>query len=74
MNQPNNDTTTNYNDPEFAEPPNLKVACVHLRHKLMYCDDRHATPGLVDDSSGTRTFYRVQTQQAACCKVRKLPV
>ncbi len=29
----------------------LKVCCQSIRHKLMYVDERHATPGLVDDSS-----------------------
>ncbi len=52
------------NDPELTGPLNLKIACIHLRHKLMHCDDRHATPGLVDDSSDTRTFYCVHTQAA----------
>ncbi len=57
-------STEHNHDPELAGPLNLKIACLHLRHKLMYCDDRHATPGLVDDSSDTRTFYCVQTQDA----------
>ncbi|MCA9312492.1 MAG: hypothetical protein KDA21_14860 [Phycisphaerales bacterium] len=39
----------------------LKPACVHLRHKLMYVDERQATPGMVDDSSDTRVFFCGQT-------------
>ena len=40
----------------------LQPACRHLRHKLMYVDERHATPGLVDDSSDTRVFFCVLSQ------------
>jgi hypothetical protein len=42
----------------------LEVACQHLRHKMMYVDERQATPGLVDDSSDTRVFFCVKTQDA----------
>jgi hypothetical protein len=42
-------------------PVQLKVSCMNIRHKLMYCDDRHATPGLVDDTSSTRVFFCVKT-------------
>ncbi len=31
--------------------------CLNLRHKLMYVDIDHMTPGLVDDSSETRIFW-----------------
>ena len=41
---------------------NLQPCCAHLRHKLMYCDARHATPGLVDNSSDTRVFFCTKTQ------------
>jgi hypothetical protein len=44
-------------------PVRLRVSCLHLRHKLMYCDERHATPGMVDDSSDTRVFWCVKTQE-----------
>ena len=43
---------------------NLKTACQSIRHKLMYVDDRHATPGMVDDSSDTRIFFCVKTQDS----------
>ncbi len=56
--------TTTDTDHEFTDPVHLQTTCLHLRHKLMYCDDRHATPGLVDDSSDTRTFFCIQTQAA----------
>ena len=53
------------NPPSNSEfrPVQLKVSCLHIRHKLMYCDDRHATPGLVDDTSSTRVFFCVKTQE-----------
>ena len=35
----------------------LKATCLNLRHKMMYVDERQNTPGLVDDSSGTRVFF-----------------
>ena len=44
-------------------PVTLKVSCLHIRHKLMYCDERHATPGLVDDTSDTRVFFCVKTHE-----------
>ena len=44
-------------------PVQLKVSCMNIRHKLMYCDDRHSTPGLVDDTSSTRVFFCVKTQE-----------
>jgi hypothetical protein len=47
--------------PEFR-PVTLRVSCLNIRHKLMYCDERHATPGLVDDTSDTRVFWCVKTQ------------
>lgn len=45
-------------------PVDLKVACLNLRHKMMYVDERQRTPGLVDDSSDTRVFFCVKTQDA----------
>ncbi len=42
----------------------LRVCCQSIRHKLMYVDERHATPGLVDDSSDTRVFFCVKTQES----------
>lgn len=45
-------------------PVQLRVACMNLRHKLMYVDERQSTPGLVDDSSDTRVFFCTRTQDA----------
>ena len=49
------------NDPR---PVKLQLSCLHIRHKMMFCDARHATPGMVDDSSDTRVFFCVKTQEA----------
>ncbi len=43
-------------------PVKLETSCLHLRHKLMYVDERQATPGMVDDSSDTRVFFCVLSQ------------
>jgi len=40
----------------------LVPACLHLRHKMMYVDDRHSRIGTVDDSSDTRVFFCAQNQ------------
>ena len=40
----------------------LQQACMSIRHKLMYVDSRQTTPGLVDDSSETRFFFCMKTQ------------
>ena len=45
-------------------PVELKVCCQSIRHKLMYVDERHATPGMIDDSSSTRIFFCVKTQES----------
>lgn len=42
-------------------PLTLKTACLNLRHKLMYVDERQAAPGMVDDSSDTRIFFCIKT-------------
>ncbi len=44
-------------------PLNMKPCCMNLRHKLMYCDPRQSTPGLVDDTSDTRVFLCSLTQE-----------
>ncbi len=44
-------------------PLKLKPCCLNLRHKMMYCDPRQATPGLVDDRSDTRVYLCVLTQE-----------
>ncbi len=49
------------NGNQFARPVNLQPACMNLRHKLMYCDERHARLGVVDVTSETRVFLCVRT-------------
>ena len=44
-------------------PVRLRTTCMHLRHKLMYCDARHAQRGLVDVNSDTRVFLCAKTQE-----------
>ncbi len=44
------------------KPLNLVSTCVSLRHKLMYVDVRHATPGLLDTNSDTRVYWCLKTQ------------
>lgn len=45
-------------------PVRLRVTCMHLRHKLMYVDQRHAYRGLVDVNSDTRVYWCACTQDA----------
>ncbi len=42
-------------------PLQLEPTCPQLRHKMMYCDERQNTPGLVDDTSDTRIFFCIQS-------------
>jgi len=42
---------------------NLKPACLHLRHKLMWVDARQSIPGMVDDSSDTRIFFCMKSHE-----------
>ncbi len=42
---------------------NMKPACLHLRHKLMWVDSRQQTPGMVDDSSDTRIFFCMRSHE-----------
>lgn len=46
------------------QEPRLSETCLHLRHKMMYVDERHAARGLVDDSSRTRIFHCAKTYEA----------
>ncbi len=46
------------------DPVKLKIACQNLRHKMMYVDERQQSVGLVDDSSDTRVFWCMRTQDA----------
>ncbi|MFG0328260.1 MAG: hypothetical protein ACF8PN_00020 [Phycisphaerales bacterium] len=45
------------------QPLRLIPTCAHLRHKMMYCDDRQMTPGEVDDQSTTRVFWCRKTME-----------
>ncbi len=58
---------------DTAQDVHLKPACAHLRHKLMYADERHQVRGMVDDNSDTRIFFCAQSgdclgpdQEASC--------
>lgn len=46
------------------KPVKLKVCCDHLRHKMMYVDEREAVRGLVDDSSDTRVYFCIRSQES----------
>lgn len=48
---------------DMDKPVKLQVACRNIRHKLMYVDERHMVPGMVDDSSGSRVFHCVKTME-----------
>ncbi|MBS0197153.1 MAG: hypothetical protein JSR77_10375 [Planctomycetes bacterium] len=50
-------------EPEDFRPVSLKVTCLHLRHKLMYVDERQNMPGMVDDESSTRIYFCTKTQE-----------
>lgn len=47
----------------FEAPLHLKPCCLNMRHKMMYCDPRQATPGLIDGTSETRVLLCVLTQE-----------
>lgn len=47
----------------FDKPLDLKPCCLNVRHKMMYCDPRQATPGLLDSTSDTRVLLCVLTQE-----------
>ncbi|MBL8875466.1 MAG: hypothetical protein JNM86_06690 [Phycisphaerae bacterium] len=47
----------------FDAPLHLKPCCLNMRHKMMYCDPRQATPGLIDGDSETRVLLCVLTQE-----------
>ncbi len=42
---------------------NLKSTCRHLRHKMMYCDERQMERGMVDVSSDTAVCFCIKTQE-----------
>lgn len=44
-----------------VDPPVLVPSCLHLRHKMMYVDDRQSLPGTVDDRSTTRVYWCTRT-------------
>ncbi|MDZ4755933.1 MAG: hypothetical protein SGJ09_04395 [Phycisphaerae bacterium] len=45
-------------------PLQLKPCCNSLRHKMMYVDDRQSVRGFVDDSSDTRIYFCVKSQES----------
>jgi hypothetical protein len=49
---------------EEGMPLRLKVCCQHLRHKMMYVDDRQSIRGFVDDSSDTRIYFCIKSQES----------
>ena len=51
-------TRINYLEPR---PVSLTLSCMNMRHKLMYCDERHAVAGTVDATSSTRVFFCIRT-------------
>jgi hypothetical protein len=54
-------------DPDSGDihlaPLDLRPCCRNLRHKMMYCDERQATPGLVDTRSDSRVYFCILTCQ-----------
>ncbi|MFO0826761.1 MAG: hypothetical protein U0572_01320 [Phycisphaerales bacterium] len=46
------------------KPLKLKVCCHHLRHKMMYVDHRQSVRGMVDDSSDTRVYFCIKSQES----------
>lgn len=56
--------STKAGENDLERPVKLRAACMHLRHKLMYCDERQTTPGMVDDSSTTRVFFCIQSHDS----------
>lgn len=55
-------TMTDMNS-DIERPVNLKPTCIHVRHKLMYVDQRQMQRGMVDDSSDTRVFHCAKTHE-----------
>lgn len=45
-------------------PLQLRPCCLNLRHKMMYCDPRQATPGLVDANSDTRVYFCIKSHES----------
>ncbi len=45
-------------------PVRLRISCLDIRHKQMYVDERQGVMGMIDDSSDTRIFFCVRTQEA----------
>lgn len=50
--------------PQVDRPLTLLPTCMNLRHKLMYCDERHMQIGMVDASSQTRVFFCTKTGES----------
>jgi hypothetical protein len=46
-------------------PIKLEVTCLHMRHKMMFCDERHAEFGRVDTNPERHhVFYCSKTQES----------
>ena len=45
-------------------PVKLRITCMHMRHKLMYVDERHTQRGMVDVYSDTRIFWCAKTHES----------
>ncbi len=58
------DTPTDRPAESVHLPLELKPCCQHLRHKMMYVDDRQSIRGLVDDRSDTRVYFCIKSQDA----------
>lgn len=52
------------NPPSYDRPLQLRPCCLHLRHKMMYCDERQNIPGLVDSESDTRVYFCIKSQES----------
>lgn len=50
--------------PTYDRPVKLRVACLNIRHKLMYVDERHAARGMIDINSQTRIYWCAKTQES----------
>ena len=61
MSTPNADARPSNSE---IRPISLRPACLCLRHKLMYVDERQASPGMVDDSSDTRVYFCTKSQDS----------
>lgn len=47
----------------FDAPLEMRPCCLNMRHKMMYCDPRQSTPGMIDARSETRVLLCILTQE-----------